>query len=97
MSDRDDSNWGSYGNPNRPDWYTTKRELPEYRHEHIFTKEPVKISLWNLWLILMAFLLITAIVPELRDWVYGGIEFTQKWYDAVDSILDALHAPKPPQ
>jgi hypothetical protein len=96
MSDRSDSNWGSHGNPNRPEWYTTKRELPEYRHDHIFIKQPIKISVWNLFLIFMGFLFITAIIPEFREWVYGGIEFTQRWYDAVDSILDALGAPKLP-
>ena len=52
------------------------------------------ISLWHLYLCIMSILLVTALIPNLREYVYSGIEFTEGWYNAVDDILDALNAPK---
>jgi hypothetical protein len=92
MDDRD-SNWGSHGNPNREEWY-------RYRHglSSDFDVKPKKltVNLETIFWIVAAFLVITAFVPSLRDYVYSGIDFTQEWYDAVDSFLDALHVPKLP-
>jgi hypothetical protein len=96
MSDRSDSNWGSYGNPNRPEWSETRRELPEYRHQRIFTDEPMRIDLWTLFLIVMGFFFLSGVIPEIRDWVYSGINFTEEWYASVDAFLDFIKAPQVP-
>ena len=92
MDDRD-NNWGSHGNPNKEEWY-------HYRHSLSgdFEVKPKKltVNLETIFWIIGAFLVITAFVPELRDYVYSGIDFTQEWYDSVDSFLDALHVPKLP-
>ena len=92
MDDRD-SNWGPHGNPNREDWYHYRRNL-----YGINDPKPKKltVTLETIFWITGAFLLITAFVPELRDWVYSGIDFTEAWYSAVDSFLDALHVPQLP-
>ena len=91
-----DSNWGRHGNPNNENWYKTQRELPEYRERRIFSRDPIKIGLYELFLILSGFLLLSGLIPELRDWVYSGFNFTENWYNAVDAILDAMHAPQVP-
>jgi len=91
--DNRDSNWGTHGNPNREEWY-------HYRNSLYGTQKPkpkkLTVTLETIFWIVSTFLILTAFVPDLRDWVYSGINFTQSWYDAVDSILDAMHAPKLP-
>jgi len=59
-------------------------------------KDGVKIDVWVFFLIIMFILFLSAISITVRDWVYLGAEIAQWWYDGVDSILDALGAPKLP-
>ena len=59
-------------------------------------KDGVKINLWTFFLIILFILFLSAISITVRDWVYLGADITQWWYDGVDSILDALGAPKLP-
>jgi len=105
MSDRfQDPNWGPHGNPNRKKWYHYARGQnevgnlfsPRLEEHNIFIKEPIRIKLETIFWFVLGFLILTAFIPSLREWVYSGIDFTQAWYDAVDSLLDALHAPKVP-
>jgi hypothetical protein len=59
-------------------------------------RDGLKINLWTFFLIIMFILFLSAISITVRDWVYLGAEIAQWWYDGVDSILDALGAPKLP-
>ena len=94
MNDRfTDPNWGKHGNPNNNSWYKYQRQYT-LLDNRIPKKKKIMVSLWNLYLCIMSILLVTALIPNLREYVYSGIEFTEGWYNAVDDILDALNAPK---
>ena len=103
MDDRD-NNWGTHGNPNKENWYHYANGHNEnhnlfslrFKKYNIFSKKPIQVKLETIFWVVMGFLILTAFIPSLRDWVYSGINFTQAWYDAVDSMLDALGAPKLP-
>jgi hypothetical protein len=60
------------------------------------TPKKLTVNLETIFWIFGAILILTAFIPELRDWVYSGIDFTESWYSAVDSFLDALHVPQVP-
>jgi hypothetical protein len=105
MSDRfQDPNWGNHGNPNRKNWYhfargqneATNLFSPRLKEHNIFSKKPIQIKLETIFWFVLGFLLLTAFVPSLREWVYSGIDFTEAWYNSVDSFLDALHVPQVP-
>ena len=101
-----DSNWGRHGNPNRPEWYAIRDskhlskdfslDSKDPWAKRIFSSSGPKISLFHLYLIIVGFLMVTAFVPSLRDYVYSGIEFTEAWYRGVDNLLDAFHVPQVP-
>lgn len=94
MDDRD-SNWGTHGNPNREEWYKFKNRHSTFGTYDIPPKK-ITVSLETIFWIILAVLLISALVPAVREWIFASWDFTQSWYDAVDDILDAMHAPKVP-
>ena len=90
----DDTNWGKHGNPNRDDWYRFTRN---YQHSAFDTNsDELKISIWTIIWILLAVLIISGFSETARGWVFYGVNIAEYWYSAVDSLLDALGAPKLP-
>jgi hypothetical protein len=73
-------------------------EFDDKKGFKLFTQDRYgpKINLWTFFLIVMFILFLSAISITVRDWVYFGAEIAQWWYSGVDSILDALGAPKLP-
>lgn len=105
MSDRfHDPNWGPYGNPNQDTrtprqlnelhqnrWYNNGADRPLF-HDGVDTK----VSIWTIFCVLMAILIISGFSETARGWVFYGVNIAEHWYSAVDSLLDALGAPKLP-
>jgi hypothetical protein len=107
MSDRfQDPNWGKYGNPNRTEWTNTARGLDELRSRS-WTKSSAdrplfhdgtetKISIWTIFWVIAFIIILSGFSETARGVIFYGINVTETWYASVDSMLDALGAPKLP-
>ena len=95
MNDRyDDTNWGKHGNPNRTDWYRYHRNYQ--RSDFDSNSYNIRTSPWTiLWVIIFIFFL-SGFSDTARGVIFYGINVTETWYASVDSMLDALGAPKLP-
>lgn len=104
MSDRfRDQNWGPYGNPNHDT--RTPRGLNEL-HLRSWTANhdrPLfhdgntnKVSIWTVFLVIAAIIILSGFSETARGVIFYGINITETWYASVDSMLDALGAPKLP-
>jgi len=107
MSDRfQDPNWGKHGNPNRTDWSQTSRGLNELRSNFWSvnrTDRPLfhdgtetKISVWTIVWVVAFIIILSGFSETARGVIFYGINVTETWYASVDSMLDALGAPKLP-
>ena len=107
MSDRyQDPNWGKHGNPNRIDWSNTPRGLDQLNSNRwsITQKDrPIfhdgmdtKISVWTIFWVLAFVIILGGFSDTARGVIFYGINITENWYASVDSLLDALGAPKLP-
>lgn len=106
MSDRfQDPNWGPYGNPNQDTriprglnelnpyrWSTSSTTDRPLFHDGVDTK----VSIWTIFWILAVILIISGFSETARGLVFYGVNIAEHWYSAVDSLLDALGAPKLP-
>ena len=106
MSDRyQDPNWGKHGNPNRTDWFHTPRELNQSNTTH-WTKHKdrplfhdgmdTKVSVWTIVWVIAFIIILSGFSDTARGVIFYGINITENWYSSVDSLLDALGAPKLP-
>ena len=100
MSDYD-SNWGRHGNPNRDEWFHALRELKlsdtKYKNRPLFHDgTDLKISVWTIFWVIALILIISGFSETARGWVFYGVNIAEHWYAGVDSLLDALGAPKLP-
>ena len=98
MHDRHhDTNWGSHGNPNRDSWYRFQRNYQRSDFDSYFD-EPYnyKTSPWIVVWIILFLILLGGFSDTARGVVFFGINITENWYAGVDSMLDALGAPKLP-
>ena len=91
----DDTNWGRNGNPNRDSWYRYQRN---YQRSAIDTNESynLRTSPWLVVWIIIAIFILSGFSDTARGVVFYGINITETWYASVDSMLDALGAPKLP-
>ena len=91
----DDTNWGQHGNPNRDNWYRYQRN---YQRSDIDSNESYnyKTSPWVIIWIILFFILLGGFSDTARGVIFYGINITENWYASVDSLLDALGAPKLP-
>jgi hypothetical protein len=91
----DDTNWGKHGNPNRRDWYHYQRN---YQRLDIDSTQSynVRTSPWLVVWIIIFLILLGGFSDTARGIVFYGINITENWYAGVDSMLDALGAPKLP-
>jgi hypothetical protein len=107
MSDRyQDPNWGKYGNPNRTDWSQSSRGLNELRPKHWSTNQTdrplfhdgtdTKVSVWTIFWVIAFIIILSGFSETARGVIFYGINLTENWYAGVDSMLDALGAPKLP-
>ena len=106
MSDRfQDPNWGKYGNPNRSDWANTPRSLNELqlrsweaKHDRPLFHDgsETKISVWTIVWVIAFIIILSGFSETARGVIFYGINITETWYASVDSMLDALGAPKLP-
>ena len=104
MNDRfQDPNWGPYGNPNHET--RTPRELNELHLRSWTTKHDrplfhdgldTKVSIWTIVWILATIIILSGFSETARGVIFYGINLTETWYSSVDSMLDALGAPKLP-
>ena len=106
MSDRfQDPNWGPYGNPNQN--ISTPRGMNEleFRRWSINSQErPIfyersndnKITVWTVICVLVFLLILGGFSETARGVIFYGINLTETWYASIDSMLDALGAPKLP-
>ena len=95
MSDRyQDPNWGKHGNPNRKEWYHYTRNYQ--RSDFDSGSYSYKTSPWIVVWIILFFILLGGVSDTARGVVFYGINITENWYAGVDSLLDALGAPKLP-
>lgn len=102
----DDTNWGKHGNPNRPEWsrsprgldqLNTKDWLPNYKDRPLFHDGmETKISVWTIFWVLAFIIILSGFSDTARGVIFYGINITENWYASVDSLLDALGAPKLP-
>ena len=102
----DDPNWGKHGNPNRTDWNRTSRGLDELRSNFWSTKRPnrpmfhdgmdTKVSVWTIVWVIAFIIILGGFSDTARGVIFYGINITENWYASVDSLLDALGAPKLP-
>ena len=94
MNRDNDPNWGSHGNPNRNDWYHYARNYQ--RSDFDSNSYNIKTNPWTiLWVIIFIFFL-SGFSDTARGVIFYGINITETWYASVDSMLDALGAPKLP-
>jgi hypothetical protein len=102
MHDRHhDSNWGKHGNPNRTEWFHAPRGL-----NHLDTSNKnrplfhdgtdLKVSVWNIFWVVAFIIILSGFSDTARGVIFYGINITETWYASVDSMLDALGAPKLP-
>ena len=102
MSDRfQDPNWGKHGNPNRLDWFHTPRELnlTDIKHKNrplFHDGVDTKISIWTIFWVIAVIFILSGLSETARGVVFYGVNIAEHWYSAVDSLLDALGAPKLP-
>ena len=91
----DDTNWGRHGNPNRDNWYRYQRN---YQRSDIDSNESYnyKTSPWIIVWIIIFLILLGGFSDTARGVIFYGINITENWYASVDSLLDALGAPKLP-
>lgn len=91
----EDPNWGRHGNPYRDDWYRFQRN---YQRSDIDTNTSynTRTSPWLIVWIILAIFLLSGFSDTARGLVFYGINITETWYASVDSMLDALGAPKLP-
>ena len=90
----DDPNWGPRGNPNRSEWYHYTRN---YQHSDFDSGSyNYKTSPWIVVWIILFLILLGGFSDTARGIVFYGINITENWYAGVDSMLDALGAPKLP-
>lgn len=73
-------------------------EIDDKKEFHLFTKghDGPTINVWTLLVTIFVIFLISGVSVTVRDWVFISADIAQTWYDGVDSILDALGAPKLP-
>jgi hypothetical protein len=106
MSDRyQDTNWGKHGNPNRTDWFHTLRELNQSNTTHwnkhkdrplFHDGMETKVSVWTIVWVITFIIILSGVSDTARGVIFYGINITENWYASVDSLLDALGAPKLP-
>ena len=90
----DDPNWGNHGNPNRREWYHYTRN---YQRSDIDTNfSSGHTSPWIIVWIILFLVLLGGVSDTARGIIFYGINITETWYASVDSMLDALGAPKLP-
>lgn len=104
MSNNYDPNWGPHGDPTRHHKPTPRqrRELgPMFSFDGIdddydlFKNQP-KVGVWTVVAFIVVVLLLSGVSETVRYFVYEGGDLAQMWYSGVDSMLDALGAPKLP-
>ena len=91
----DDTNWGKHGNPNRRDWYHYQRNYQRSDNDSNVTYN-LRTSPWIVLWIIIFLILLGGFSDTARGIVFYGINITENWYAGVDSMLDALGAPKLP-
>jgi len=107
MSDRfQDPNWGKHGNPNRTDWSSTSRGLDQsntklwtanHKDRPMFHDGmDAKVSVWSIFCVIAFIIILSGFSDTARGVIFYGINITENWYASVDSLLDALGAPKLP-
>ena len=102
MSDRfQDPNWGKHGNPNRSDWFHAQRGLnlidTKHKDRPLFHDgTDTKISVWTIFWVIAVIFILSGFSETARGWVFYGVNIAEHWYSSVDSLLDALGAPKLP-
>ena len=106
MSDRfQDPNWGKHGNPNKTEWTHTARGLNELHLRSWATKHDrplfhdgneTKVNIWTIVWVIAAIIILSGFSETARGVIFYGINLTETWYTSVDSMLDALGAPKLP-
>ncbi len=91
----DDTNWGQHGNPNRDSWYRYQRN---YQRSDIDSNDSYnyKTNPWTILWIIIFIIVLSGFSDTARGLVFYGINITETWYASVDSMLDALGAPKLP-
>jgi len=106
MNDRfQDPNWGPYGNPNH-DTQTPRHlnELEFRRWSNSSAERPIfyersndnRITVWTVIFVLSFIIILGGFSETARGVIFYGINLTETWYSSVDSMLDALGAPKLP-
>ena len=107
MSDRfQDPNWGKHGNPNRTNWSNTSRGLNQLNTKSWTVKNKdrpmfhdgmeTKVSVWTIVCVIAFIIILGGFSDTARGVIFYGINITENWYASVDSLLDALGAPKLP-
>jgi hypothetical protein len=106
MSDRfQDPNWGKHGNPNKLDLFHTPRELNQSNTTHwnkhkdrplFHDGMDTKVSVWTIVWVIAFIIILSGFSDTARGVIFYGINITENWYAGVDSMLDALGAPKLP-
>ena len=91
----DDTNWGQHGNPNRDNWY---RYQHNYQRSDIDSNESYnyKTSPWVIVWVIAFIIILSGFSDTARCVIFYGINIKEYWYASVDSLLDALGAPKLP-
>jgi len=102
----DDTNWGKHGNPNRTDWSSTSRGLDQLNTKSWTANHKdrpmfhdgmdAKVSVWTIFWVLAFIIILSGFSDTARGVIFYGINITENWYASVDSLLDALGAPKLP-
>jgi hypothetical protein len=91
----DDTNWGKHGNPNRDSWYRYQRNYQRLDIDSNITYN-LRTNPWIVLWIIIFLILLGGFSDTARGIVFYGINITENWYAGVDSMLDALGAPKLP-
>lgn len=90
----DDPNWGRHGNPRRDDWYQFSRNYQ--RSDFDLYHKKSKSSPWTIVWVILFIIMLGGFSETARGVIFYGINLTETWYSSVDSMLDALGAPKLP-
>jgi hypothetical protein len=107
MNDRyQDPNWGKHGNPNRNEWFQTSRGLNELNSKYWEVKHKdrplfhdgmeTRVSVWTIVWVVAFIIILSGFSDTARGVIFYGINITETWYASIDSMLDALGAPKLP-
>ena len=91
----DDTNWGRHGNPNRDNWYHYQRNYQRSDTDTNFSYN-TGISPWTVIWVIAIIIVLSGFSETARGLVFYGINITEAWYSSIDSMLDALGAPKLP-